>query len=92
MLIQLDVSLGNALCISIGNLWHHLSRLVHEVMLNEPLAHKLLGELSLWLTLGQFLLVAIGIEIPAGIRRVDLVDQIHLTVALAELIFGVNKD
>ena len=61
-------------------------------MLDEPLAHELLRELSLGLALEEFLLVAVGIEVAAGVGRVDFVDEINLTVALAKLILRVDED
>ena len=61
-------------------------------MLDEPLSYKLLGELTLWLAFGQALLIAVGVEVAAGIRCVDLIDEIELAVALAKFVFGVDKD
>ena len=49
--------------IFVCNLGHYLSGFIHEVMLDEPLAHKLFRELALGLALGEFLLIAFGIEI-----------------------------
>ena len=61
-------------------------------MLNEPLTYELFRELLLGLTLGEFLLVAVSIEITAGVGGVDFVDEIYLTVALAKLVFGIHED
>ena len=70
VLVQLDVAAGYALCILVGNLWHSLARLVHEVVLDEPLTNELLRELALRLTLLKLLLVTVGIEVAARVRSV----------------------
>ena len=44
-----------------------LAWLVHEVVLDEPLANELLRELALRLTLLKLLLVTVGIEVAANI-------------------------
>ena len=92
MLIQFDVALRNALSIFISNLWHYLSRLVHKVVLDEPLANEFLGELALGFTLGQFFLIAISIEVAARVWRVDFINEIHLTIALAKFVLRVDKN
>ena len=92
MLVKLDITVAHALCIFVGNLRHHLSGLVHEVMLDKPLAYELLGELFLWLTLGEFLLIAVSIEVTAGVGGVYLVNEVYLAVTLAELIFRIYQD
>lgn len=61
-------------------------------MLDKPLAYELLGELFLWLTLGEFLLIAVSIEVTAGVGGVYLVDEVYLAVTLAELIFRIYED
>ena len=61
-------------------------------MLDEPLSDELLRELTLRLALSQTLLVAVGIEVAAGVWCMDLVDEIELAVALAKFVFGVDKD
>ena len=92
MLVELDVAVAHALGILIGDFRHLLAGLVHEVMLDEPLAHELLRELTLGFTLGKLLLVAVGIEVAAGVGRVDLVDEVHLAITLSELILRVDED
>ena len=92
MLVELDITVTHALCIFVGNLRHHLSGLVHEVVLDKPLAYELLGELFLWLTLGEFLLIAVSIEVTAGVGSVYLVDEVYLAITLAELIFRIYQD
>ena len=61
-------------------------------MLDEPLAYELLRKLALGLALGQFLLIAISIEITAGVWSMYLVDEIYLTIALAKLLLCVDED
>ena len=61
-------------------------------MLYEPLTYKLLGELFLGFALGQALLVAVSIEITAGIGSMYFVYQINLIAFLAKLIFGIHKN
>ena len=61
-------------------------------MLDEPLSYELLRELTLRLALSQTLLVAVGIEVAAGIWCMDLVDEVELAVAFAKFIFGVDED
>ena len=63
MLIQFNVAVAYALCIFVCNLGHYITGTVHEVVLDEPLAYKLLGELLLSLTLLELLLIALGLEI-----------------------------
>ena len=63
VLIQFNVAVAYALCIFVCNLWHYVTWTVHEVVLDEPLANKLLGELLLSLTLLELLLLALGIEV-----------------------------
>lgn len=60
-------------------------------MLDQPLAYKLLGQLALGLTLGETLLVALGIEVATRVGSVYLIDEIYLAVALAKLILGVYQ-
>ena len=91
MLIELDVAVAHALAILVCHLGHGLSRLVHEVVVDEPLAHKLLRELLLGLALLKFLLVAVGIEIAAAVGGVDLIDKVDLAVVLSKLILGVDQ-
>ena len=92
MLVEFDVAVGYALCILVGNLWHGLAWLVHEVVLDEPLANELLRELALWFTLLKLLLVTVSIEVAARVWSVDLVDEVNLAVALAELVLGIYED
>ena len=61
-------------------------------MVDEPLTYELLRELALRLAILELLLIAVGIEIPTGIGGMDLVDEIHLSIALTELILGINQD
>ena len=75
MLIQFDVSVADAVGELVGYLRHHLSRLVHEVVVDEPLSNEFLRELSLWLALEEFLVVSFSIEISAGVGGVDFVDD-----------------
>ena len=63
MLVKLDITVRYALCILVSNLRHYLTWLIHEVMLNKPLANELLRELLLRLTLCKLLLIAVSIEI-----------------------------
>ena len=60
-------------------------------MVDEPLADELLRQLALRLTLLEFLLITVSIEVTAGVRSVNLVDEIELTVTLAELILSVDE-
>ena len=92
MLIQFDVSVAHRLSILVRDFGHHLSGLVHEVVVDEPLAHKLLRELLLRFTLRKLLLIAISIEVAAGVGCVYFVNQIHLAVALAKLILRVHQN
>ena len=92
VLVQLDVAVRYALCILVSNLWHSLTRLVHEVVLDEPLANELLGKLALRLTLLKLLLVTISVEVAARVWSMDLVDEVNLTVALTELVLGIYED
>ena len=92
MFVELDVALAHAFSILVRNLRHHLSGLVHEVVFDEPLAHELLRELLLRFALCQLLLIAVGIEITAGVGGVNLVNEIDLTIALTEFIFGIYED
>ena len=46
----------------------------------------------LWFTFLEFLLIAFGIEVAAGVGGVYLVNQIDLAVTLAKLVLGVHKD
>ena len=63
MLIQFDIALANTLCVFICDFGHYLTRLVHEVVLNQPLTYELLRELLLRFTLSQLLLIAVSIEV-----------------------------
>ena len=92
MLIEFDIALADALCIGIGDLWHGLAGLVHEVMFDEPLAYKLLRQLLLGLSLLKFLFVAVSIEVTLGVGGVDLVDEIYLSIALSKFVFGIYED
>ena len=92
MLVELNVAVADALGIFVGDLGHLLSGLVHEVVFDEPLAHKLLRELPLGFALEELLLIAVGIKIAAGVGCVDFVDEIHFSVALAKLILRVDED
>ena len=65
VLIELDIAVADTLGILVGNLRHRLSRLVHEVVLDEPLTDKLLRELTLGLAFSQLLLIAVSIEVTA---------------------------
>ena len=86
VLVEFDVAVAYALGILVGNLRHLLSGLVHEVVLDKPLAYELLGELALWLACGEFLLVAVGIEIAAGVGSVDLGGLRNITITITELV------
>ena len=63
VLVQLDITVAHALCILVCYLGHNVAGAVHEVVLNEPLAHELFGELLLGLALLELLLIALGIEV-----------------------------
>ena len=92
MLVKLDVAVGYTLAVFIGHLGHLLAGLSHETVVDEPLTHKLLAELPLRFALGKTLLIALGIEVSAGVGRVNLVHEQHLAIALAEFIFRVNQN
>ena len=44
------------------------------------------------LALPELFFIAVGIEIAARVGRVNLVNEIQLTVSLAEFVFGINKN
>ena len=92
VLIQLNVAVADAL----NDLWCHLRNNLTgfplEVVLHQPLAYELLGELLLGLTLGEALCVSLRIEIARGVGCMDLIHQVYLAVVLAELIFCVHQD
>ena len=92
MLIEFNVALAHALSIFVGDLWHLLSGLVHEVVLYKPLAHKLFRELALCLALLKSLFIAFSVEVAAGVWCVYFVDEIYLAVTLAKLLLGIYKD
>ena len=92
MLIELDIAVADTLDESIGEFGHFVAWTVHEVVVDKPLAHELLGELALRFALLKLLLVALGIEVATAIGRVDLVDEDDLAVALTELILCINED
>ena len=92
MLIQLDIASSNAFAIFIGHFRHLLSCLAHEIVVDEPLAHKLFRQLLLRFAGFEAFGVAIGIEIARAVGGVNLVDENHLAVAFAEFIFCVNQN
>lgn len=92
VLVELDVALADAGAELGSHLGHLLAGLAHEAVLDEPLAHKLLGELTLGLSGAQTLLVAVGIEVARRVGGVDFVNQDDLALAQAELILGVDQD
>ncbi len=91
MLVKLDVAVRHAFHKLGSHLRHNLSLFPHEVMVDEPLAHKLLAELALRLAFLETLLITFGIEIARRVGGVNLVDEYHLAVAFAELIFCIDE-
>ena len=92
MLVKLNVAVAHTLGISICYFGHRLSRLVHKIVFNKPLAHKLLRELALRLSLFKLLFVAICIKIATAIRCMNLIDKVNLTVTFTEFVFRVNEN
>ena len=92
MFVELDIAVADAVDEFVCQFRHHIARTVHEIVVDEPLANKFLGELALGLTLFELLLVAFCVEVAAAVRRVNLVDENHLAVALTEFIFGIHED
>ena len=92
MLVKFDISAAHALAVFVCHLRNGLSRLVHEVMLNEPLAHKLFRQLLLRFALFKLLFVAVSVEVAAAVGSVNLVNEINLAVVLSELIFCVDEN
>ena len=92
MLIKLYVAVADALYDSVCHLRHLLASFALETVVHQPLAHELLAQLLLRLTLGKLLLIALSVEVAAGVWRVDFVHQIDGAIMLAKLILGVHQD
>lgn len=60
-------------------------------MVNKPLANELLAELTLFLTLLEAFLIAVGIEIAGRVGGMYLVDKDYFAVAQTEFIFSVDR-
>ena len=91
MLVELYVTLAHTLGIGVGYLGKHLPGLVHETVVDEPLAHKLLRELALGLAGLQILLITVGVEVAAAVGGVYLVYQVYLAVTKTKLVFRVYQ-
>ena len=65
VLVKLDIAVAYAFGILVCNLRHSLARLVHKVVLDEPLAYKLLRELLLRQSLLKLLLITVCVEVAA---------------------------
>ena len=91
MLVELYITVGDAVDNLLGHFGHLLSLFALESVGHEPFPHKLLGELTLVLAFCKAFLIAFGIEITAAVGSVNLVDEVNPTVAFAEFIFGVDK-
>ena len=92
MLKKFNVSVAYALGIFVGNLRHFLPGLVHKIVFNEPLTHEFFRQLFLWLALFKLFFIAVSVEIAARIGCVNLINEVQLAIALAEFVFGVNKN
>ena len=63
VLVKLDVAFAYRFAIGVGHFGNCLAGFAHESVFDEPLTHKLLGELTLGFALLKALLVAVGIEV-----------------------------
>ena len=89
---ELDVALRDAVAVGVGHLRHLLPLLALEAVVDEPLADKLLGELTLRLPGLKELLIGVSVEVAARVGGVDLVDEVDLAVLLAKLVLRVDQD
>src|SRR5574344_232198 len=92
MLIEFYIAVTDAVYVFISHLRNSLSRFVHEVMFDEPLANKFFGELFLCFSVSEFLFVTISIKIAAAVWCVDFINQIYLSVTFAEFIFCIDEN
>ena len=76
----------------LGHLGDDFAVTALEAVLDEPLADEFLGELLLLFATLEALFVAVGIEVTGGVGRVDLVDEVDLTILLPEFVLRVDED
>ena len=63
VLIEFLIASSHALAIFVGHLGHLLTGFAHKVVVDKPLAHKFLAQLTLWLAFFKAFLISVCIKI-----------------------------
>ena len=92
VLVEFDVPVGDVGYDFGRHFRHLLAFFALEAVGHEPFAHKFFRELLLRFAFLETFRVTVGIEIAAGVGRVNLVHEIDLAVVLSEFILGVHEN